>query len=485
MSGTVFVVHGRLEDLTWQGAVIVTDDRGLVGKTWRGLSLSQDAPLDMSDGWALVPADVPVAAVSIEATYDVVLDRIDHCLERFRSAISRDHATATPPLVAVPVVGIGRGGFGDDRGEILRRLLERLASTTRRLGLDVAVVTPDPSVYAAAQHLRRGGPSVLPPELENAARDLGGLAARGRLALFTGAGVSAPSGLPTWTTLLGQLADLYDISDLIEETAGLSATDVAGLIEQHAPKTFQADVAARFTGDHRPSLLHALLAGLDAHEVVTTNYDLLFERAVEATGRGITSVLPWQSAVDNERWILKLHGDVDHADQSVLTRHHMVRYDAANRPSASLLQSLLLTRHTLFVGLSMSDDNVIRLMHEVQEYRRVNEAAATGRFGTVLDVRGDAARASLWQDQLHWLDLSVSDLGPGTRVIRLFLDRVAVHAARDASWLLDERFAGLLPPEHREVARLARDLNADLPADDGPWAVLRAALRELGATPPD
>ena len=57
VSGTVFVVHGRVEDLTWQGAVIVTDDRGLVGETWRWLGLRQDGALDMSAGWSLVPAD--------------------------------------------------------------------------------------------------------------------------------------------------------------------------------------------------------------------------------------------------------------------------------------------------------------------------------------------------------------------------------------------------------------------------------------------
>ena len=71
--------------------------------------------------------------------------------------------------------------------------------------------------------------------------------------------------------------------------------------------------------------------------------------------------MPWNSAHGADRWILKLHGDVDHVKQIVLTRRHMVRYDAANRPSAAVLQSLLLTKRLLAVGVSMTDDNVIRL----------------------------------------------------------------------------------------------------------------------------
>ena len=69
--------------------------------------------------------------------------------------------------------------------------------------------------------------------------------------------------------------------------------------------------------------------------MVTTNYDLLYEKAVHGTGREIASVMPWNSAHGAERWILKLHGDIDHVKQIVPTRRHMVRYDAANRPSAA------------------------------------------------------------------------------------------------------------------------------------------------------
>ncbi|MFW6773187.1 SIR2 family protein [Nocardioides sp. CPCC 205120] len=138
-----------------------------------------------------------------------------------------------------------------------------------------------------------------------------------------------------------------------------------------------------------------------------------------------------------------MHGDVAHPSTIVLTRRHMVRYDAAFRPSGALLQSLLLTRNLLVVGTSMTDDNVIRLLHEVEVYRQEHHEGRSGTFGTVLDTDGDKVRAQLWKGQLEWLFMG--DAAPevsGYRGVELFLDRVALHGSRDSSWALDERFAG-------------------------------------------
>ena len=98
------------------------------------------------------------------------------------------------------------------------------------------------------------------------------------------------------------------------------------------------------------------------------------------------SVLPWASAVGSERWALKLHGDVEHPDSIVLTRRHMLTYDAQNRPSAALLQSVLLTKHLLVIGTSLTDDNVLRLAYEVQAYRVHHRPKSEETFGTQLDA---------------------------------------------------------------------------------------------------
>ena len=75
-------------------------------------------------------------------------------------------------------------------------------------------------------------------------------------------------------------------------------------------------------------------------EVVTTNFDDLFERASRAIGRKVRA-LPFESAHADARWILKLHGCVSRPDSPmVLTREDYLRYQdrhAAVAPFATMV----------------------------------------------------------------------------------------------------------------------------------------------------
>lgn len=54
------------------------------------------------------------------------------------------------------------------------------------------------------------------------------------------------------------------------------------------------------------ALLHALLANLPVKQVVTTNYDRLFELASEVSEIESLSVLPHAPRPGAERWLLKV-----------------------------------------------------------------------------------------------------------------------------------------------------------------------------------
>lgn len=490
--GHVFVVHGLIEQVVHDAAVIPVDDAFDFNCYWEPLVGEQPAkpPQWKERGWGrIVDAPDRVWALSIGNwrgdSYTEILCRLDEVLVRLderRYARPRVRGKGSLPLIAVPVIGIGLGGHGRDRGTVLRLLLERLEAAATNLRMDIALVTPDPAVYAAAQYARKDVRSVLPEVLEAQAKELGVRARKGEIALLLGAGVSVPAGLVSWHQLIEVLAADAGMPSL-KESEHLTATDQAELIERNYRDGFQQKVASVVAQAPRPSLLHALLAALDCREVVTTNYDTLYERAVEATGRDVRSVMPWASAHGAPRWILKLHGDHEHPDKIVLTRRHMVLYDAANKPSAALLQSLLLTKRLVIVGCSMTDDNVIRMLHEVSAYRTVHQDDKTGTFGTNLDIGGDDVRRQLWEDQLDWIRLDEEVSGqPGRRTIELFLDRVALHASRDSSWLLDERFEGLLgDPRDRELADGVRRLAALLPQREGTkWTRLVQCLKDLG-----
>ncbi|HKB37873.1 MAG TPA: SIR2 family protein, partial [Gemmataceae bacterium] len=204
---------------------------------------------------------------------------------------------------------------------------------------------------------------------------------RRELVLFLGAGVSQAAGLPSWSDLLKELAGADLASHLDFRT--LSPLDQARVVQARLPKdsTLGQAVASRLGATHY-SLAHALLAALPTMEAVTTNYDTLFEAASAAIRRRV-DVLPYQAARGGRRWLLKLHGCVSRPGDIVLTREDYLRYDTSRAALAGLVQGLLITRHMLFVGFSLVDDNFHRIADAVRR------AVKREPFGTSLSVAGN------------------------------------------------------------------------------------------------
>lgn len=484
--GHLFVVHGRIESVVHDAAVVPTSDTMHLRDYWHPLlDGRQPDALKPSgwpgEGWGRAADGSNLWFVSVGARSRIDASAVvDRTLAATRAAALTDigtHANRVLPVIAVPVTGIEGGGHGERRGELVQSLLTGLHAVAADLGVDIALVTPDAAVHAAAQHLRRRmTEGVLTPELRVTARRLGEQARRGELALFLGAGVSIPAGLPSWEELLSRLSSGYPGT-----LDGLPALDQAELLERNVPD-FRKRVVAEVDGGHRPSLAHALLASLGCREVVTTNYDALYERAVEARGSQVARVLPGATTPEADGWVLKLHGDVSRPKSIVLTRRSFVRFDSTTRPAGALLQTLLMTRHLLLVGASLQDDNVVRLVHEVEDYREQHQMA--GQFGTLLDVAAAGPRRELWAQQIEWVTMPGTPYPETTRALEIFLDLVAHHASDDTCWLLDERFASLLATDaERDLAAHLRAARATMKAGDPTWSRVASALDRFGATP--
>jgi SIR2-like protein len=483
--GHVFAVHGRIERLRHDAVVVPTGPDLRLSRTWSSLLGEHHERLR--------PADRAGPAVRYGRSTETVwfldvnrprgaglpwlLDGVRGVLEEVAAAVSCDPRRVLP-LVVLPVLGIGAGGFGDDRGAVIRGLLRVADDVVGRHSVDIAFVTPDPAVYAAVQHLRRRHRRwPLDEVLLEAATTLAERACTGELALFFGAGVSMPAGLPSWRELL--LLCLRACPDLdTAEFHALHPLDQGELLRRVLGDRFGPIVAERSTAA-RHALGHALLAALRCAEAATTNYDQCFELAADAAGAAPV-VMPWQAPRGRARWLLKLNGDVSHPESIVLARRDFIRNEALARPSASVLESMMLTRHLLIVGASLTDDNVLRLAHEVAEFR-ADYGSAPQPFGTVLDVEGSAARRQLWTGELDWLVMPGRDLPERARSLDIFLDAVAARASTDASWVLDERFEALLENGDTDTARHTRALGRRI-EDREPWRALRAALTRHGLT---
>ncbi|WP_435737381.1 SIR2 family protein [Cellulosimicrobium sp. PMB13] len=342
--------------------------------------------------------------------------------------------------------------------------------------------------------------------------------------------MSIAAGLPSWNHLLTELVAKLDLDrDVRERISELGPLEQAELIQ-----VALADRSARAKADTqkalgsrvasiiraasaRPSLAHTLLASMRVREAATTNYDQLYEQAVTAIAgrpsdqqRVVIDRLPWDRTSTDRPWLLKMHGDVEHPDSIVLSRSSFVHYDTRWKPVGSLVQSLMMTKHLLVVGASMTDDNLLRFAYEVAGLRASIEKRdpSAPEIGTVVHLADDAAFSRLWKGRFDVVvptldaddrnrastpeptasdeeryDREEAERRRAARALTVFLDVVAMHAERDAPYLLDDRYADergdeavSLVADLRSLAKAARRIGTD-----DAWTQLADALDQFGA----
>lgn len=519
MPGHVFIVRGDLRKLACDAWLIPTSRWATPGGEWfpkgytgprKGNHFSDRGPRVqlLADSAAGRPGlwlgrigsrDRPAswyadgAAEFLEVAADTIARAGDPPL--FRRACS---------LLALPVVGTGRGGAAEMAGEVVQELLPRLRDFAGRTfpggrSFDVALVCRDAEIHAAAQAERFHQPN-WPNDLTDAHRAeadrLAGHALRGELALFLGAGVSMAAGLPGWDRLLDQLAARAGMS--ADEREGLkelrNALDQATLIERRLAgrKETLGQAVKAVLGD-RPhyALAHALLAALPVREAITTNYDQLFEDAWRLSDPKGLSVLPGAMRPDARRWLLKMHGCLSDPDRVVLSRSSYTRYDERLPALGGMVQAFLVTRHVLFAGFSLTDDNFHRIVDAVRRLR--GDGRPPGPFGTALALGSGGLADVLWEPDVRRVRMIDQKEGDGfptaeaARRLEIFLDYL-VSKTRDAAHLLvGERFDPLLTDGER---RLRDALQRFVRAVTGPgteevrktvaWPRVERLLRGLG-----
>ncbi len=399
-------------------------------------------------------------------------------------------------LLALPLLGTKGGGGAAWSGEITSLLLPLLRQEAEGLeeagsfGVDVALVLIEGHAWAAAQRRRSAEPSAwaaLPKDLHEAAERLAKKARTGGLTLFLGAGLARPAGLPDWNGLLSALASSRVSPSELPAFNELSALDRAALIEQRLGQgETMGEATARVILEHtkRFALNHALLASLPIQEVVTTNYDDLFERASGAIGRPCAR-LPGDAVTPGERFILKMHGCVTRPSSIVLTREDYMRFQENRGALAGIVQALLLMRHMLFVGFSFTDDNFHRIAHTVRSAVRGEATRRRQPFGTNLVVGGGSLAGELWRQDLNWVNLSTQspDRAEQARLAEIFLDYVSARAATVTSHLGDDRWAGALTEGEMALRRRLEDLagRASAAERQSPaWREVQQLLHRLG-----
>jgi hypothetical protein len=403
------------------------------------------------------------------------------------------------PLLALPVVGTGWGGAGHVAGAILDHLVPQLAHQAATRDVDLVLVCREAAHFAAAQATRRQLQSSgaidlwhgLDAETRAKAELLAKDALQHHLVLFLGAGVSMGAGLPSWRKLLDELARAAGLSE-----ADLQAFESVDLLDraQLIAERLRRSDGAPGVGQHIRTLLerhrhhglaHALLACLPVEETITTNYDTLFELASAGAGHEAVRVLPYAPTRNGTRWLLKMHGCVEHPEDIVLTREDYMRYVERNAALAGIVQAMLITKRMLFVGFSFSDDNFLRIVDAVRRAVRGwgNQAPEPEQLGYALMPNAHPLLRTLWEKDLPWICPAGpnAEMPEGARSVEIFLD-LLTHLAASHGHLMDSRFDEVLSPPERRLRDALFQLvdGADAYRDAPEWRAVEALLTQLG-----
>ena len=291
-------------------------------------------------------------------------------------------------LLALPLIGTGSGGLFEATGFVIRSLLKILNEKCEKLQVDVALILYEKDVYVAAQKERaRLTPYkyklFLHKYLFESIDELSEIAVNGDLALFIGAGASMGAGLPSWAKLLEELASEFSL-DMVQFKK-LGYLDQAKIIDrrlQGLERSVGQEISKRLKS-HYFSLTHALLQSLPTKDVITTNYDVLYEKAYKNVAeRKKLSLLPYNPQLKSDRFLLKMHGCINHPEDIVLTRKDYIRYARKRAVLGGVLQSTLLTKHLLYIGFSLNDPNFDAIFDAVRNQDNNNQKS-------VVDVDGN------------------------------------------------------------------------------------------------
>ena len=189
----------------------------------------------------------------------------------------------------------------------------------------------------------------------------------GYAAVFGGAGLSRPSGFVDWKGLLRPLAEDIGL-DVDKETDMLSVAQYYKN-QRRTRGGINKAILNAFSMDVQTNENVKILSRLPIATYWTTNYDELLEKGICEANRNpdVKSESDQLSSMkrDRDAIVYKMHGDVNHPANAVLTKEDYEVYELRRPLFRTALQGDLISKVFLFIGFSFEDPNLDYILGQI------------------------------------------------------------------------------------------------------------------------
>ena len=195
-------------------------------------------------------------------------------------------------------------------------------------------------------------------------------------AVFIGAGMSRGAGYVDWVGLLSPIA----------KELGLDASkeaDLVGVAQFHVNQNatnrhgLNQLLIDEFSDVKAPTENHRLLSRLPVATYWTTNYDRLIEGGLQEAGKRVDAKYTVEHLATTKRGrdavVYKMHGDIEHPNNAVLTKDDYERYHKTHAPFITALAGDLVERTFLFLGFSFTDPNLDYVLGRIRATFAANQ----------------------------------------------------------------------------------------------------------------
>lgn len=177
------------------------------------------------------------------------------------------------------------------------------------------------------------------------------------LSIFAGAGVSTVSNLPSYKKLM----------NTIKERLNTKEKDFKILAEifynQYGKNYYYQTLRQLIPFDSIPNELHIKIAKLNLKNLITTNWDNLFEKAIMDTGQYYDIISSDEDIAHNRGFskLIKMHGSLDR-ENIIFTDSDYLSYSDKFPLVENYIKGVFSTDLVVIMGYSLGDENVKQII---------------------------------------------------------------------------------------------------------------------------